>query len=340
MSQRARGRQRPGATRVQDSGFRRRRLRRFSSRRRRSLDTPLAEMRPAVLEKLFHGDGKDFPGLLTLLEQELCHRGRSRPAGTARRLPRPRDLSGLRRRAPAARSTRRQDRRAARSHEICRLSIADAFAFFVDLTSQLNSAARWGEGERGREGDAQSLPLTPSPSHPLSIHEDLLPSPSRILTEITARLGFLHKVGLDYLTLDRPADTLSGGELQRVRLATGIGSGLAGICYILDEPSIGLHPRDNQRLIDALRDLLGPRQHRPGRRARRSDDAPGRLADRHRPRRRPASGGQVVADGTPAEVMANPASITGRYLAARVSIRRSTRSGAKSPRRGASSSKA
>ena len=62
-------------------------------------------------------------------------------------------------------------------------------------------------------------------------------------------------MGVEYLTLDRPADTLSGGELQRVRLATGIGSGLVGVCYVLDEPSIGLHPRDNQRLIDALRRL-------------------------------------------------------------------------------------
>ena len=60
-------------------------------------------------------------------------------------------------------------------------------------------------------------------------------------------------MGVEYLTLDRPADTLSGGELQRVRLATGIGSGLVGVCYMLDEPSIGLHQRDNQRLIDALR---------------------------------------------------------------------------------------
>ena len=107
-----------------------------------------------------------------------------------------------------------------------------------------------------------------------------------ILREIAARLGFLEKVGLDYLTLDRPADTLCGGELQRVRLATGIGCGLVGVCYILDEPSIGLHPRDNQRLIDALRDLQAQRQHGARRRARRSDDAAGRLADRHRPRRR------------------------------------------------------
>src|SRR5207245_792800 len=77
-----------------------------------------------------------------------------------------------------------------------------------------------------------------------------------ILHEITSRLKFLQKVGLSYLTLDRTSDTLSGGELQRVRLATGIGSGLSGILYILDEPSIGLHPRDNQCLIEALRDLL------------------------------------------------------------------------------------
>ena len=63
------------------------------------------------------------------------------------------------------------------------------------------------------------------------------------------RLDFLVQVGLEYLSLDRPADTLSGGELQRIRLATGIGSGLVGVCYILDEPSIGLHPRDNGRLI-------------------------------------------------------------------------------------------
>ncbi len=70
--------------------------------------------------------------------------------------------------------------------------------------------------------------------------------------EITRRLDFLDHVGVNYLALDRPADTLSGGELQRVRLATSIGSGLVGVCYVLDEPSIGLHPRDNQRLIDAL----------------------------------------------------------------------------------------
>ena len=99
-----------------------------------------------------------------------------------------------------------------------------------------------------------------------------------ILGEIAARLEFLDRVGLEYLTLDRPAGTLSGGELQRVRLASGLGSGLVGVCYVLDEPSIGLHPRDTERLIAALGDLQGPRQHSGGGRARRDDHAAGRLA--------------------------------------------------------------
>lgn len=78
---------------------------------------------------------------------------------------------------------------------------------------------------------------------------------SRIITEIKARLSFLREVGLNYLTLTRSASTLSGGEAQRIRLATQIGSGLTGVLYILDEPSIGLHQRDNERLISALKNL-------------------------------------------------------------------------------------
>ncbi|MGO9095358.1 MAG: excinuclease ABC subunit UvrA [Bryobacteraceae bacterium] len=135
----------------------------------------------------------------------------------------------------------------------------------------------------------------------------------RIAGEIRARLEFLSAVGLDYLSLDRPATTLSGGEAQRIRLATQIGSKLRGVLYVLDEPSIGLHPRDNQRLLDTLvrlRDMgntvlvvehdaetilradyvvdLGP--------------GAGRL------------GGRLVASGTPAQIAANPASLTGLYL--------------------------
>ena len=139
-------------------------------------------------------------------------------------------------------------------------------------------------------------------------------SPQPITSEILSRLDFLGKVGLGYLTLDRPAETLSGGELQRVRLASGLGSGLVGVCYVLDEPSIGLHPRDNQRLIEALEGLQARGntvlvvEHDEAIMRRADwlvDLGPG--AGRH--------GGRIVAEGTPAEVAANPASLTGRYLA-------------------------
>ena len=133
-----------------------------------------------------------------------------------------------------------------------------------------------------------------------------------ILAEITARLEFLERVGLGYLTLDRPADSLSGGELQRVRLAAGLGSGLVGVCYVLDEPSIGLHPRDNEQLIDTLADLQSrgntvvvvEHDETIMRRADWLVDGPG--ARRH--------GGRIVAEGTPEQLAANPASLTGRYL--------------------------
>jgi excinuclease ABC subunit A len=137
---------------------------------------------------------------------------------------------------------------------------------------------------------------------------------SRIVREVSERLRFLVDVGLDYLTLDRSADTLSGGETQRIRLASQVGSGLTGVMYILDEPSIGLHQRDNERLLGTLRRLrdLGNTvivvEHDED--AIRSADyvvdlGPG--AGVH--------GGTIVAQGTPAELAANPASLTGRYLA-------------------------
>lgn len=142
----------------------------------------------------------------------------------------------------------------------------------------------------------------------------------KILKEIGERLQFLVNVGLDYLTLDRSADTLSGGEAQRIRLASQIGAGLVGVMYILDEPSIGLHQRDNERLLGTLRHLrdIGNTvivvEHDED--AIRQADyvldiGPG--AGVH--------GGQIVAEGTPAEVMANPDSLTGGYLSGRVKIR-------------------
>ncbi|WP_084103906.1 excinuclease ABC subunit UvrA [Demequina sp. NBRC 110056] len=169
--------------------------------------------------------------------------------------------------------------------EVCDLSIAQARDFL--LTAELD--------ERGRQIAVQ------------------------VLKEIDARLGFLLDVGLDYLTLSRAAGTLSGGEAQRIRLATQIGSGLVGVLYVLDEPSIGLHQRDNRRLIDTLtrlRDLgntLIVVEH---------DEDTIRTADwvvdigpgagEH--------GGEVVHSGTYEDLLANERSITGAYVAGRRSI--------------------
>ena len=136
----------------------------------------------------------------------------------------------------------------------------------------------------------------------------------KVVKEIRARLKFLNDVGLNYLSLDRSADSLSGGEAQRIRLASQIGSGLTGVMYVLDEPSIGLHQRDNERLIGTLRHLrdLGNSvlvvEH---------DEDMIRAAD-HVIDMGPGAGvhgGRVIAQGTPDEVAAHPDSLTGRYLA-------------------------
>jgi excinuclease ABC subunit A len=135
----------------------------------------------------------------------------------------------------------------------------------------------------------------------------------RILKEIRERRGFLVNVGLDYLTLDRAAATLSGGEGQRIRLATQIGSGLVGVLYILDEPSIGLHQRDNRRLLQTLlrlRDLgntVVVVEH----------DAETMMAADHVLDMGPGAGsqgGHVIAQGTPQQIMGDPNSLTGQYL--------------------------
>jgi len=154
---------------------------------------------------------------------------------------------------------------------------------------------------------------------PAKLNETQAAIGERVLKEIRERLTFLNDVGLEYLSLSRNSGTLSGGESQRIRLASQIGSGLTGVLYVLDEPSIGLHQRDNARLLDTLRRLrdLGNTvivvEH--------DEDAiltadyvldigPG--AGVH--------GGHVVAEGTPAEVIANPASLTGKYLSGEMGI--------------------
>lgn len=140
-----------------------------------------------------------------------------------------------------------------------------------------------------------------------------------IIKEIINRLEFLKNVGLDYITLDRMAGSLSGGELQRIRLATQIGSKLSGVLYVLDEPSIGLHQRDNDKLINSLKEMvnLGNTlvvvEH----------DTDTMLAADYLVDVGPGAGregGQIVAAGTPKEVMANPNSLTGRYLSGKERI--------------------
>ena len=141
----------------------------------------------------------------------------------------------------------------------------------------------------------------------------------QIMKEIKSRLTFLRNVGLSYLTMNRKAATLSGGEAQRIRLATQIGSALSGVLYVLDEPSIGLHQRDNQKLIDTLKSLrdIGNTvlvvEH---------DEATIRSADYVVDMGPGAgeNGGYVIAQGTPEEIEKNPDSITGQYLAGKIQI--------------------
>jgi excinuclease ABC subunit A len=166
-------------------------------------------------------------------------------------------------------------------------------------------------------GEASALPIRRARDWFATVEATLTPQRQeiarRILREINERLNFLVDVGLDYLTLARGSASLSGGESQRIRLASQIGSGLTGVLYVLDEPSIGLHQRDNERLLTTLRRLrdIGNTvlvvEHDED--AIRSADHLidiGPAAGKH--------GGQVIAQGTPAEVAANPASITGQYL--------------------------
>lgn len=172
--------------------------------------------------------------------------------------------------------------------EIVQLSIDEAYSFFKELNL---------------DGDAAEI------ARPL-------------LREINHRLKFLQKVGVGYLTIGRSANTLSGGEHQRVRLATSIGSGVTNVCFVLDEPSIGLHQRDNDRLIEAIGSL---RQSGNSLIVVEHDEAMIRTAD-HVIDMGPGSGqlgGQVVAEGTPAMIADQAGSLTGKYLSGQLRIKSS-----------------
>jgi len=260
-------------------------------------NTPLSEIPPKLQEKILRGDHKSkFSGVLVLLEKEFAtttRQARQEQLATFRGKVTCRGCGGSRLR-PEATSVRLAEKTI---HEISKLSVIEAQRFFSNI-------------EFSDRDQPIGLPL---------------------VSEIRRRLDFLSKVGVDYLTLDRAADTLSGGELQRVRLATCIGSGLVGVCYVLDEPSIGLHQRDNQQLINALRDL-----QRQGNTVIvvEHDEATMRQADRLIDLGPGAgvNGGRIVAQGSPTEVSQQETSLTGQYLAGslRIAVPQHRRRAAKS----------
>jgi len=273
-----------------------------------SLDTPFAQLAEPVRTRILHGSGAEeiaftsldargrsvcklhpFEGVLPNLERRWRETNSSAVREELAKLrhtqPCP-DCGGARLRAEARHvllggAPPDHDKATAglAIYQVESLSLADCQAWF------------------------QNLPLT-------GARRDVA---ERIVREIAARLQFLNNVGLGYLSLDRSADTISGGEAQRIRLASQIGSGLTGVMYVLDEPSIGLHQRDNQRLIQTLRHLrdLGNSvivvEH---------DEDMIRAAD-HVIDMGPGAGeqgGRIIAQGDPAALQRNPDSLTGRYL--------------------------
>jgi excinuclease ABC subunit A len=243
-----------------------------------SLDEPWAKLKKSVRDVVLHGEKDGFEGVVKLLERRYRE---TQSEETRREI----EQFMAERPCPACKGSRLRPeslglRIAGRSiADVVQFTIKDAAKFFDALTLNEREAA----------------------------------IARRVLKEIRERLGFLANVGLDYLTLERPAGTLSGGEGQRIRLATQIGSSLVGVLYILDEPSIGLHQRDNRRLLDTLKRLrdLGNTvlvvEH---------DEDTIRAAD-YVVDLGPGAGelgGHLVAVGTPDEIIANPQSLTGQFL--------------------------
>jgi len=276
-----------------------------------SPDVPFQELAPHVRHVLLHGSGEEeirfsytmesgqsagrkltrrhpFEGIIPNMERRYRE---TDSAAVREELARYRSLqpcpacAGTRLREEARHVKLGEGPQARAIYEVGRMTLADARAYFETLQLQ---------GARAEIAD-------------------------KVVREIGNRLRFLNDVGLTYLSLDRSAETLSGGEAQRIRLASQIGSGLTGVMYVLDEPSIGLHQRDNDRLIATLQNLrdLGNSvlvvEH---------DEDMIRAAD-HVVDMGPGAGihgGHVVAQGTPAEVLASEASLTGRYLAGTLRI--------------------
>jgi excinuclease ABC subunit A len=248
--------------------------------RRHDMKTPLDRLSPDAVPSLLFGEGGLVPAL-----RELWEKAQEEDDEEVGELPEA--LAGFVACPECGGARLNKEARAVTFaekglHEVTALTVDEAIAFF-EGTAQTNKTAGM---ERVRE---------------------------ILVREITHRLRFLQEVGLEYLTLDRPAPTLSGGELQRARLAAHLGGGLLSVCYVLDEPTIGLHPRDTDRLIDALRGLQArgntvlvvEHDETVMRRADYLVDiGPGAGRD----------GGRLLASGTLAEVLANPQSVTAPHL--------------------------
>ncbi|HEY7521013.1 MAG TPA: excinuclease ABC subunit UvrA, partial [Methylomirabilota bacterium] len=262
-----------------ESAYFRQTLAALAKRYKISLDEPWAKLKKSARDVVLHGDREGgFEGVVKLLER----RYRETQSEEARR-----EIEHFMAERPCPACGGSRLRRESLGLRIAGKSIADVVRFTIKEASGFFNG--------------------------LSLAEREAAIARRVLKEIRERLGFLINVGLDYLTLDRPAGTLSGGEGQRIRLATQIGSSLVGVLYILDEPSIGLHQRDNRRLLDTLKRLrdLGNTvlvvEH---------DEDTIRAADYVLDLGPGAGelGGHVVAMGTPDEIIANPRSLTGQFL--------------------------
>ena len=256
----------------------------FLTRKKLAWETPLEQWPQPARQQLLVGEGADYLGVLANLEMDYA---KAKRESVRERLEEFRSYvpcadCGGSRLQPEARACRLAGKAI---HEITGLPIDESLDFFAAL----------------------GFPASQAPVAAPLVHE------------ILKRLQFLRQVGVHYLALDRPADSLSGGEMQRVRLATGIGSGLVGVLYILDEPSIGLHPRDNARLIESLRDL---QQQGNTVLVVEHDEELMRAADWLIDIGPGAGtrGGQIVAEGTPEEVAKQPLSVTGAYLSGQQQI--------------------
>jgi len=266
-----------------------------------SMDAPFKTLPPAFKDALFHGTGdggkknankrsvvKPFEGLLPEIARlyQTAESDALRAALSRLMNPQPCAICAGKRLKPQSLAVRLSSQtNELNIHEFTTLQIRDALGWMRELEVTAQQKAYVGELQR----------------------------------EIVKRIEFLEQVGLGYLALNRESGTLSGGEMQRIRLASQIGAGLAGVLYVLDEPSIGLHPSDNERLIQTLlrlRDLGNTVlvvEH---------DEATMRAAD-HIIELGPAAGphgGKITAQGTPDEIAANPNSITGAYLSGKVRI--------------------